>query len=265
MYKKKFSILAFFLILHAQGDTAFLETIRINNAPFSEAKQVSSDASANLILKLDEVQQQLSAIFGQLEILENHYIQLQRKIDTIAFKESPAQVITPPAKKDESKNKDSDINLPPDAEVSSHGIPDSQDAVVSIDIKHASPEEAYQKARAFITQKKYALAEEALKKFIEDYPNHELVSPALYWMGETYFVRKDFSAAAKMFAEGYQKHSDHPKAPDHLLKLGMSLGNMDKKKDACVTYRKLVSAYPKANATILSLVQREVQKLQCQY
>lgn len=263
MYKYFFSIIAFVFVLTTYGDAAFPETIQISDVPFSDANsdtKKTSDTSANILLKLDQVQQQLSAIFGQLEVLENHYVQLHNKVDHIIAPPTD----TPDAKKGAAKNGEQNIQLPPDAEVAVNGVLDSQDVVAAIDIKHASPEETYKKARAFITQAKYELAEAALKQFIQDYPNHSLVSPALYWMGETYFVRKDFGTAAKLFAEGYQKHSDHSKAPDHLLKLGMSLENIGQKKQACAAYRKLISAYPKANATILSLAQREIQKLQCQ-
>ena len=57
------------------------------------------------------------------------------------------------------------------------------------------------------------------------YPNDPLAGNAQYWLGETYYVRKDYKNAAAAFAEGYQKYPKGPKAADDLLKLGMSLGN----------------------------------------
>ena len=64
-----------------------------------------------------------------------------------------------------------------------------------------------------------------------------LAGNAQYWLGETYYVRKDYENAATAFALGYQKYPKSAKAADDLLKLGMSLGNLGKKPDACTRLR----------------------------
>ena len=67
-------------------------------------------------------------------------------------------------------------------------------------------------------------------------PQDYLAGNAQYWMGETYYVRGRYQDAAVTFAEGYQKYPTNSKAPDNLLKLGMSLGQLGKKADACVAF-----------------------------
>ncbi len=268
MHKKTLGFLMYFLVSCAHADPAFDTITQTVNPPSSVPEgQTTQDASGPILFKLSEMQQQLSVIFGQLEILNNHYVQLQRQ-----FTQLGAQASVEGASYREAVSKDAEEkNVCPDnvtTDVTTtviNGAPSTlQEGVTLSEMDHTSPEEAYQKARAFITQAKYEQAEYALRKFVESYSEHDLVSPALYWIGETYFVRKDFGAAAKVFAEGYQKYSNHSKAADHLLKLGMSLSHMDQTKKACATYRKLLLSFPKANATILALVQREIHKLQCQ-
>ena len=51
-------------------------------------------------------------------------------------------------------------------------------------------------------------------------------------LGETYYVRGDFPNAARAFAEGFQKYPKSGKAPDNLLKLGMSLQAQGKPEQA---------------------------------
>ena len=72
-----------------------------------------------------------------------------------------------------------------------------------------------------------------MRSFIQRYPNDSLAGNAQYWLGETYYVRKDYNNAAAVFAEGYQKYPKGGKAADNLLKLGMALGQLGQKTDAC--------------------------------
>ena len=62
-----------------------------------------------------------------------------------------------------------------------------------------------------------------MRSFVERYPKDPLAGNAQYWLGETFYVRKDYSNAATAFAQGYEKYPKGAKASDDLLKLGMSL------------------------------------------
>ena len=72
--------------------------------------------------------------------------------------------------------------------------------------------------------------------FIQQFPNDQLAGNAQYWLGETYYVRKRYNDAATAFAFGYQKYPKSGKGADDLLKLGMSLGSLGQKQDACSAF-----------------------------
>ena len=114
-----------------------------------------------------------------------------------------------------------------------------------------------------LRQANYPAAEEALKSFISDNPSSPLLGNAKYWLGETYYVRGDYQQAAVTFAEAYQQHPEGGKAPDNLLKLGMSLASLGSVEDACGTYSELLSRYPNAAPSIVRRVQIERQKHSC--
>jgi len=126
-----------------------------------------------------------------------------------------------------------------------------------------SPEERYNYARGFLMRRDFAGAEQALQAFINTYPENELAGNAQYWLGETYYVRNDFGTAARTFAEGFQRYPDSSKAPDNLLKLGMSLAALDRTEDACITLKKLSDEYPKAAANIKRRAEAERSRLKC--
>ncbi|WP_161958910.1 tol-pal system protein YbgF [Ferruginivarius sediminum] len=121
----------------------------------------------------------------------------------------------------------------------------------------------YGHAFGLLRQADYAKAEQALRAFVDAHPEHELAGNAKYWLGETYYVRGNYSEAAVTFAEGFQNYPDSNKAPDNLLKLGMSLAQIDRTEDACGIFAELLSRYPDSARNILQRAQREQQRLGC--
>lgn len=114
-----------------------------------------------------------------------------------------------------------------------------------------------------VKDQNFAEAERVLRAFIEAYPKNSLAPNAHYWLGRTYFVRKEYQKAAFTFAEGFQKYPRSGKAPDNLLNLGMSLARLDKNKEACTALKRLLRNYPKASDNVKRRVSRERQRLRC--
>ncbi len=104
----------------------------------------------------------------------------------------------------------------------------------------------YQQGYASLLQKDYAGAEGAFRQLVDAYPNNVLASNAQYWIGETYYVRGQYKNAADAFLKGYKKYKSSEKAPDTLLKLGMSLAELGQKDAACSTFNELKTKYPGA-------------------
>ncbi len=126
-----------------------------------------------------------------------------------------------------------------------------------------TPEDQYDYAFGLLRQANYVEAESALKGFIERYPEHPLAGNAQYWLGETYYVRGDYTSAAVAFAEGYQKYPKGSKAADNLLKLGMSLAEIGQKEDACRAFLELERQFPDAPTNLRDRASRERQRRGC--
>lgn len=130
-------------------------------------------------------------------------------------------------------------------------------------LPRGTPLEQYGHAQNLLKQFKFGEAELALKDFLHRHPDHELSENARYWLGETFFVRKDYEAAARTFLEGYQASKQGRKAPDNLLKLGISLRRLGQDADACTTLRELVEGYRLAAANLLDRARTEISELGC--
>ena len=127
-----------------------------------------------------------------------------------------------------------------------------------------TPQDEYAHAFALLRQAKYDEAATALQAFVDNNGDHELASNARYWLGETYYVRSEFVRAAEVFFEAYRLAPKGPKAPDTLLKLGMALGNLGKKPEACAAFAKLTQEFPSPSSAIVSKLDRERVRNGCE-
>jgi len=147
--------------------------------------------------------------------------------------------------------------------------PGSQAAApAQVQLPSGSPEAQYEFAYGTLLQAQreqadFGRAEQALRAFIAANPNHRLTGNAQYWLGETFYVRRDYQNAVATFAEGVQKYGRSDKGPDNMLKLGMSLAQLNRKAEACGTLGELDKRYPQAAAQIKQAALRERQRLAC--
>jgi tol-pal system protein YbgF len=126
-----------------------------------------------------------------------------------------------------------------------------------------TPQEQYDYAFDILRRADYARAEKALRLFLEQNGTDELAGNAQYWLGETFYVRGDFEQAAVEFLSGYQTYPASSKAPDNLLKLGLSMARLGQTDGACTALSRLATEYPSANDTIRRRAQTERSRLNC--
>lgn len=129
--------------------------------------------------------------------------------------------------------------------------------------KKLAPSEQYNQAFRLLNKTKYEEARVAFKQFINDHPKSALISNAYYWMGETYYVKRDYLQAANAFRNGYQNNKGGSKAADNLLKLAMSLAALDKKTEACVVLKQTVKDFKDKNASSVAKANSEMKRLEC--
>jgi tol-pal system protein YbgF len=109
----------------------------------------------------------------------------------------------------------------------------------------------------------YAGAEKGFRTFVQRHPQHALAGNAQYWLGETYYARRDYQNAMTAFAEGYKAYKSSPKGPDNLLKLGVTLANLGRKPDACAIFARFAQDYPRATDLQKRRIEQERQKNGC--
>ena len=124
-------------------------------------------------------------------------------------------------------------------------------------------DEQYDFAVSFMKIGDYETAEFALKEFIEKNKDHDLAGSAQYWYGETFRIRQLYSDAATAYLDGYQNYPKSVKAPDNLLKLGITMVQLGEKDQGCKMISGIKKEYPKANKSVLQKAQYEQKKFKC--
>jgi tol-pal system protein YbgF len=90
----------------------------------------------------------------------------------------------------------------------------------------------------------YSVAITSFKDFLSNYPQSPLAPNAQYWLGEAYYVNREYDSAAGAFRTVLKKWPDTAKAPDALLKLGFAQFEQKQYAAARATLTQVTQRYP---------------------
>ncbi len=130
-------------------------------------------------------------------------------------------------------------------------------------LPNGTPQVQYDFAIDLLKRGDFPGARDGFKQFLQAHPKDPLAGNAQYWLGETYYVQQQYKDAADSFLKGYTTYSKSTKAPDSLLKLGMTLVALKQKDAACATFGQLKEQFPSASPAIVARNKQERQKAGC--
>jgi tol-pal system protein YbgF len=227
--------------------------------------------SARLDVKLSQLEEQMRRMEGTIEQLSFENKQLKAQLDKSnsdtqyrlqqlekgpAAAAQPAPVSAPrdngdgmqPVQPANNDNYDGTASAPPQAQSE----------------QFANSRDHYNHAFRLMQQAKYADAGNSFAAFTHRYPHDPLIGNGFYWLGETYYVRREYMQAADNFRQGYEAMPSGPKAADNLLKLAMSLDAMKKDKEACVVLHQVVSKYGNGSSnSVRPRAEQEMNRIGC--
>jgi tol-pal system protein YbgF len=194
---------------------------------------------ANLVIQVQELQDEVRSLRGQLEEqsqqLENlkrrqrdQYLDLDQRLSDVrnsqpltvgspsgaGLASAPGRVVTQPAEDVP------EVRAPLTTASTVSGI--AQPLARSQTPASAAAEEkaAYDNAFQALKELRYADAAERFQLFLDRYPDNEYSDNAQYWLGESYYVTRNYDIALAAFQELMDRYPDSPKVPDALLKMG---------------------------------------------
>jgi tol-pal system protein YbgF len=130
-------------------------------------------------------------------------------------------------------------------------------------LPNGTPQAQYDFAIDLMKRGQYDQARGAFQEFLKLHPKDTLAGNAQYWLGETYYAQDRHKEAGDAFLTGYTTYASSSKAPDSLLKLGMSLAALGNKDAACTVWGELGSKFPQASPAVVARNKLEREKAGC--
>jgi tol-pal system protein YbgF len=232
-----------------------------------EAPAAQGQSSAgDLAPRIDALETQITALTNQIEQMGKQMSALEAKLAAAPMASSsplpppPSVAEPPPERQGEAPTPPAGMS-PDSADSGDTGEPGSDELAALLErqtesepqnlaLPSGDAQSLYQQGYGALLQKDYAGAELAFKQVVDSFSSDPLAANAQYWLGETYYVRGHYKDAADAFLKGYKKYKSGDKAPDTLLKLGMSLAELGQKDAACSTLDELKTKYPGASEHI---------------
>lgn len=152
---------------------------------------------------------------------------------------------------------------PPGAAPAAPAAAQQSSAAPTVTLPTGTPQVQYDFAIDLLKRGQFPQARDGLKQFLAEHPKDALAGNAQYWLGETYYVQGQYKDAADSFLKGYTTYAKSPKAPDSLLKLGMTLSQLGQKDAACATFGQLKEQFPQAAPAVVARNKLERQKAGC--
>jgi tol-pal system protein YbgF len=116
----------------------------------------------------------------------------------------------------------------------------------------AGEQAAYDAAFNSLKGADYPKAIQGFQGFLAAYPSSPLASNAQYWLGEAYYVTREYDAAMAAFRKVTTDWPDSRKAPDALVKVGFTQAALGRGGDARATLEEVTRRFPGTEAATLA-------------
>lgn len=120
------------------------------------------------------------------------------------------------------------------------------------DIVAADETAVYGDAFAALKAGRHDEAIRGFQLYLAKYPQGPRADNATYWLGEAYYVTKDYAAALRAFTAVLDGFPESRKAPDALLKVGYSQYELKAFRNARATLEKVIATHPGTDAARLA-------------
>jgi tol-pal system protein YbgF len=113
-------------------------------------------------------------------------------------------------------------------------------------------QQAYTQAFDALKNANYPAAITGFRQYLTNYPQGSLADNAQYWLGEAYYVTRDFPNAAYAFKAVADQWPNSRKTPDAMLKLGYAQFEMKRYGEARTTLSEVSRRFPDSDAARLA-------------
>ena len=123
----------------------------------------------------------------------------------------------------------------------------------------ADEKAAYERTFGLLREGAFEDAIIGFNQFLFKYPNGAYADNAQYWLGEAFYVTRDFEQAQKAFQKVLDQFPSSPKVPDAKLKLGFTMYELNRASEARKILEGVVKDYP--DSSVARLAERRLKEI----
>lgn len=220
-------------------------------------KRLSSNSLMEMLKRIEQQQAEIAKLRGKMEEL-SHEVETLRKQQKDMYLDLEQRLAPSPTP---SPQPAAEASAPPDPAAASAAAASATPRPVTATPPPApvSRQEAYDKAFNMLKEGKYPESVRAFKSFLAAYPTGEFSDNAIYWLGEAYYVLRDFPNSRESFRKLMREAPQSSKVPDALLKLGYIEYDASQWAKARDMLNDVVKQYPGSSAA--KLAERRLAKM----
>ncbi|HHL31081.1 MAG TPA: tol-pal system protein YbgF, partial [Oceanospirillales bacterium] len=213
---------------------------------------------ADIVIQNQTLQQQIAELKGVIEE-QNHQIQSLKEKQKLLYIDVDSRLSDLEAKNSpsnpnpQSTGDATPATQPATVEVAeNYGETSTATAALNDEPVLSSAQDDYDIAFAHLRGGRFLESARAFEDFIQKYPQNELTDNAYYWLGESYYVKRQYPQALSAFQSLTEKFPDSAKAADSWLKIGYSYYEMDDFVKADENLKKVINNNPNTSIARLS-------------
>jgi len=103
-------------------------------------------------------------------------------------------------------------------------------------------------------------ARRKFETFLKQYPNTELSDNAQYWIGEIYYLKKDYERAILEYEKAIVKYPEGDKIPAAIFKQALAFSELGDKTNARNLFRRVIEKYPRSDQAEMAKKRLETLK-----
>jgi tol-pal system protein YbgF len=257
------AILLVLAALPAQGVMAGLSTSeRLDNIE----RKLDARGLLDMLTRMEQMQRDLQELRGEMEVQTHmikdmqrrqreQYLDIDRRLQQLENSSAGGPPVTAGGATTPPPMTTAPVYVPPTA-------PPAQKPAVELvpgSMEQIGEQAEYDTALAILREGRYPEAAQAFKKFLADHPGSTYADNASYWLGEAYYVTRDFDRAQGAFQSVADTFPQSAKVPGSRLKIAYIYYENKDWAAARKTLTDLVSEYP--DTTVSRQAQERLQRM----
>jgi len=226
--------------------TRLIQTEKTVSGVKVEAKEIAENNSQAALKNLDSVRKGSADMQANLDSMRIDVQVLAGKVDDLGLVAKKPFDDIALLKEDTSKSVGSLAERIKKLEVEMGQVNEKLTALAKSLERPPAAEDVYKQAFDTFKGGETAKAREMFNKFTIQFPDNVLSPNARYWVGETYYMEKNYEQAALEFQRVIKEYPGKGKVPAAMLKQGLAFKELGDTKSARFVVKELIDNFPNA-------------------